>query len=56
MKYGDLLAVLQTFTPEQLNCDLVLMDNECEFYPAELVFNEDDDRLDDGHPFFCVAD
>ena len=56
-KYRDLLLQLQAMTPEQLNCDVTLMDTDMELYPAGLFFwDENDDRLDFNHPVICVSD
>ena len=54
MKYKELKDLMKNWTDEQLNCDLCIRDIEGEYYPADLKFEEENDVLDQDHPFFDV--
>jgi hypothetical protein len=55
-KYRDLLAQLQAMTPEQLNCDVTLIDCNDELCPGVLdIWNDGDWPLDMGHPIIRIT-
>lgn len=52
MTYRQLLHSLLQLDPDQLDCDVTIMDQEEEFYPAILKIYECEDVLFKGHPYF----
>lgn len=53
MTYRNLILTLLTLSSEQLDSDVTLFDNNNgEWCPAQLSFQEGDDVLHDGHPYF----
>ena len=54
--YRELLEVLNKLEPSQLNQDITLKDNQEEYYGLEIVVSEEeeDDVLDEGHPYFEI--
>ena len=56
MTYRELLHILEELEDEQLdNTVMTLLDDE--YYPVkdlEICNQKEDDRLDDGHPYFEV--
>jgi len=55
MTYRDLLWHLQTnFTQDQLDCDVTIQQDNGEFFPIDLVFQDGDDILDDNHPYLAA--
>jgi len=52
MKYREALETMQTFTKEQLDCDVAIeLEYADECLPAELrICGENHAMLDDGHP------
>lgn len=59
MKYRNLLEMLQNFTEEELDCDVTVLSNGAgELYPVvnALLYADDSDVLDDGHPYLVLND
>ena len=61
MTYKQLAEkILSTFTQEQLSSDITIyLSSQDEFYKIdhlELTNDEEEDRLDDGHPILVVID
>jgi len=56
MNYLQLQEYISRMTPEQLNCTVTVWFDD-EFFPvdhAELTNDNEEDRLDDGHPILVV--
>lgn len=60
MKYRDLLDKCEQMSEEQLNMDVTVhVASSDEFFKAdhlELTDDQEDDRLDDGHPILVIFD
>lgn len=60
MTYGQLKDYIDRMNPEQLASTVTIhLDSVDEFFPvdhAELVNDQEEDRLDDGHPILVVFD
>lgn len=58
MTYEQLKEKIMQMTAEQLACDVTVFNgNDDEYYPIdhlELTNDQEDDRLDDGHPFMVM--
>jgi len=55
MNYGELLAKLYEFSPEQLQMNVTIQIND-EYYPVnKLEFYEEMDVLDINHPFLVTV-
>ena len=55
--YKDLLILLQSMTPEQLNCTPTLYDvDNDEYFPVTtlLTASDQNDVLDPGHPYISL--
>jgi hypothetical protein len=52
MTYRQLLLALQRLNNEQLDCEVSVMDQDEEFYPATLSLYEYEDVLNEDHPYF----
>lgn len=60
MKYRDLLRKCEQMTDEQLDMDVTVHLSSCdEFFNVdhlELTDDQEEDRLDDGHPVLVIFD
>ena len=55
MTYIDLLWHLQhSFDANQLDSDVTIQQDNGEFFPVDLVFQQGDDILDDNHPYLAA--
>ena len=55
--YKDLLILLQSFTPEQLDCTPTVYDcDNDEYYPLTTILTASDtnDVLDENHPYLSL--
>lgn len=57
LTYGKLAELIAGMTDEQKAANVVVGDlSISEYYPAELVFTEGNDVLDNGHPVISALD
>lgn len=51
MTYRQLIFALLRLDPDQLDCDVTVMDLNEELYPVKLSINACEDVLSEGHPY-----
>ena len=53
MTYDDLRVALDKLSPEQLECDVTICQDNGEFFPAKLFITDEADVLDENHPYIA---